>query len=518
MFLSSLFARRPLLAWSIVVAVVVTAVYTAFSSGMLRNPSPHFHFVDMAASFLDGRLDTDTPRRTLNAPPRPEDRRGLQNAVNRHLAGPGGRNNGWNDWASYRVLTLKGGEVVKGVFPWKDVPGARQKEFWTLDGRLMVIDVDREVKTGCNPARPYARCDEVVYQISFPPFPAVAMMPLVAIWGYDVHDVVVTLLVAVLAAVLMFLWFARMRRENLVVHGVDSQLWLVALFAFGTAFFYSSIRGQVWFTALVFGAALHVAYLLAAQDVRRPVLAGLLFGLGVATRTPLLFAGVFFPLEAFFPRGKWLGGEGKSAFWKAFGKLIRFALPAAAIGATLAWLNWVRWQSPTEFGHLYLLEGTRGPTREHGLFNFVFLNGNLGAALTNMPRLLSEAPFVLITRHGLGLMASTPVFLAMLGTPKQPPADLIALDPAEDARRRSLQRHLLVTVLAVALPGLVYQNDGWQQFSYRFAIDFLPPLMGFFALRVPFLTRNAKLLILLAIVVQAFGAVTFGRIEQFYYD
>ena len=518
MSLQNLFARRPLLAWSVVVGVAVAGVYAAFSSGMLRRPSAHFHFVDMAASFLDGRLDTDTPRRAPSVPPRPGDRRGHQAAIDRHLLGPGGRNNGWNDWASYRVLTLKGGEVVKGVFPWKDVPGPRQTEFWTLDGRLMVIDVDREVKTGCDPLRPYSRCDRVVYQVSFPPFPAVVMLPFVAVWGYDVNDVLITLAGGAVAAVLLFLWFARMRREGLIVHNLNGQLWLVALFAFGTALFYSSIRGQVWFTALVFGAALHVGYLLAAQDARRPLLAGLLFGLGVATRTPLLFAGVFFPLEALLPRGQWLGGEGMKGFRRAARKLALFALPAAAIGGTLAWLNWVRWENPTEFGHLYLLEGTRGPTREHGLFNFVFLNGNLGAAITNMPRLLAEMPFVLVTRHGLGLISSTPAFLAMLGRLPRPPADVPGLDSANDSRRRSLERHLLVTILAVALPGLLYQNDGWQQYSYRFAIDFLPPLMGFFALRVPCLTRNAKLLILLAIVAQAFGAVTFGRFEQFYYD
>jgi hypothetical protein len=235
----------------------------------------------------------------------------------------------------------------------------------------------------------------------------------------------------------------------------------------------------------------------------------------VATRTPLLFAGLFLPLEALFPDGE-AAWRRRGGMAKALGQIAWFALPAAAIGAGLAWFNWIRWENPTEFGHLYLLEGTRGPTREHGLFNTVFLNNNLAAAVTNMPRLLATAPFVMVTRHGLGLLASSPALLALLGGPR-----LVADAPRDDLterRRRGLARNLGWTLAAVVVPGLVYQNDGWQQFAYRFSMDFMPLLLGIFALRVQHLSRGVKALIVLSIVVQAFGAVTFGRMEQFYYD
>ena len=510
-------SRRVQLKHLAIVAAVAAVVYGAASGPYLLKPSPHFHFVDLAHSFLQGRLDTDTPRRAAKAEPLPTDPQGMQEAVDRHLLDRHGNSAGWNDWASYRVLTLKGGEVVKGVFPWKDQPGPRATEFVTLDGRRMVIDVARELKTGCTLARPWAPCDEVVHQVSFPPFPAVAMLPLAWIQGYRVNDVWVTLAFAVLSVVLFWVWLERLRREGLTAHDRRAHAWLVALFAFGSVAFYCSIRGEVWFTALVMGMTLHLAYLLAAQDARRPLLAGLLFGLGVATRTPLLYAGAFFVLEALFPQGKWLGGRGTQGLGAAAVKLGKFTVPALAIGLALAWFNYARWGNPTEFGHFYLLEGTRGPTREHGLFNFVFLNHNLGTALLNMPRLLSEPPFILVSRHGLGLLACMPALVTLIGCPPPPP-DAQPLDPTQEARRRALGRHLLLSVVAVALPALFYQNDGWQQFGYRFAMDFLPPLMGAFALRVPRLTRTTKVLIALGILVQVFGAVTFGRMEQFYYD
>ncbi len=499
-----------------VVGAVVLVAYALTSAGMLRQPSPHFHFVDLAWNLLHGRMDTDTPRRYASQSPRPDDPPGYQAAIDRHLLGKDGKNLGWNDWASYRVLTLKGGEVVRGVFPWKDQQGEKSRQFRTLDGRWMIIDVDKELKSGCIKDRPGARCDEVVHQISFPPFPAVAMMPLVAVWGYAVNDVWVTLVFAALSAVLFALWMERLYRERLIATSAGDRWWLSALFAFGTVTWYCSIRGQVWFTALVMGLTLHLAAVLCAQGARRPFWAGVLLGLGVATRTPLLFASIFLPLEALFPHGRPVWQGGREAVRKAGVQILWFCLPMAVVGAGLAWFNWVRWDNPLEFGHLYLLEGTRGPTRDHGLFNTVFLNGNLGAALTNMPRVFFVEPYLAVSRHGLGLLASTPALFALFGAPKL--RDDTPVDEDLRLHRAGLQRNLLLTLLAVAIPGLLYQNDGWQQFAYRFSMDFLPLLMGIFALRVQRLSWPVKALIVVAVVVQAFGAITFGRAEIFYYD
>ena len=498
------------------VGFVALAVYAATSAGMLLQPSPHFHFADMAWNMLHGRLDTDTPRRFAGQPPKADDPPGYQAAIDRHLLGRDGKNLGWNDWASYRVMTLKGGQPVRGVFPWKDQTGDKAKQFHTLDGQWMIIDANTDLKSGCDPKRPTGRCDEVVHQVSFPPFPAVLMMPMVHLWGFHVNDVWLTLVFAALSVVLFLALLERWARQGLIATTPGDRLWLAALFAFGTVTWYCSIRGQVWFSALVIGLTLHLLAVLCAQGARRPFLAGLFLGLGVATRTPLLFASIFLPLEALFPNGRpvWLGG--RQALRTAFGQLLWFCLPMAIVGAGLAWFNWVRWENPLEFGHLYLLEGTRAPTREHGLFNTVFLNGNLGAALTNMPRLFMNEPYVAVSRHGLGLLASTPALFALFGAAKL--RDDLAVDADLLSRRKGLQRNLLLTLLAVAIPGLLYQNDGWQQFAYRFSMDFLPLLLGIFALRVQRLSPLTKALIVLAIVVQGFGAVTFGRAELFYYD
>ena len=496
----------------LLIGATVSAVYGLTAWDRLLQPTAQFHFVDLASSFLHGRLDTDTPRRHARSRSLPEDPSGLQEAVNRAVGG----GSGWNDWASYRVLTLNGGQEVRGVFPFKDKPGPRQTEFWTVDGKMMFIDVDRDLATGCDKNNLRARCDRVIYQVSFPPFPALVLLPAVVIWGYNVNDVLFTLLFGALSALLLWWWLERLAQGGLIHHSPGDRLWLVAMLAFGTVLWYCATRGEVWFTALTMGVALHLAFLLAAQGARHPLLAGLLLGAGVATRTPLLFAAIFLPLEALFPDGRWLGGRGRVGLRHAAGRIALFCLPMAAVGLALAWYNWARWQNPLEFGHFYLLEGTRAPTREFGLFNFHFLNHNLGAALTNLPRLSDRQPWIQITRHGLGILACTPALFALMGGSRDHPT-APELDE-QSVRRRALTRHLAIAVAAIAAPALLYQNDGWQQFGYRFALDFWPALIGVFALRVGHLDRRLKALILIGIIIQLFGAITFGRFETFYYD
>ena len=64
-------------------------------------------------------------------------------------------------------------------------------------------------------------------------------------------------------------------------------------------YFFTAEQGTVWFAAHVVAVALAAGYLLFALEAERPLLAGLMLGLGYLTRTPLLFAFPLFLLEAF---------------------------------------------------------------------------------------------------------------------------------------------------------------------------------------------------------------------------
>ena len=76
----------------------------------------------------------------------------------------------------------------------------------------------------------------------------------------------------------------------------------------------------------------------------------------------------------------------------------------------------------------------------------------------------------------------------------------------------------LAAIIAVAIPGLFYQNTGWAQFSYRFSIDFLPYMAVLLACGARPLNRKFQALMAASIVICLFGAITFGRFgEVFYY-
>jgi len=480
------------------VLFVASAVLLAlFSWDRVLGPSPHFHFLDLAHSFLQGRLDTDTLNRHRGQRPRPDDPRGLQAAVDRHLSGGNGKAIGWNDWATIHVITLTDGTVVKGVFPWSDQQGDAKKRFRTLDGNEMVIDRSVDIKKGCG--SPTRLCDEKKNFVSFPPFPAIAMMPLYLVFGYDTNDVLFTVINAALNAMLLFLLLELLTIRGLSGRSRRENLLLSLLFTFGTVNFFSAIRGEVWFTALIMGVTLNVLYLMMAVEARHPLLAGLMLALGMATRTPIAFAFPFFALEMF--------RDGERMRWPGWGPVLKkgalFALPVLAVGFALMAYNYARFDSPFEFGHKFLANGTRASIRDHGLFSFWFLKNNLAAAITNPPVLDGFRPFIHITRHGLSLFWCTPVLLFLLWP----------------ARWSAFARNVAVTALIVAIPSLFYQNTGWAQFGYRFAIDYLPYLFVLLAVCArPFNNRLFVAALVASFVMGVLGAVTFDRMPMFYYD
>lgn len=476
---------------SLFVFLVVTAAYAAVAWDRLAQPSAQFHFVDLASSFLDGRLDTETPRQRSSVT-RPSDPPGYRDAIKRSEdAG------GWNDWASIRTLTLADGQVVRGRFAWPGDPGEQRHLFHTDDGYELKIVVPGDLARTCGEDG-RRLCDETTYFVSFPPFPAVALMPLVAVLGYDVNDVLLTVLVGGLNAVLLF-WFLQL----LVIRGHSQRttrdnLWFTLAFALGTVAFFSAVRGEVWFTALIFGVGLNLAFMLAALDLRHPLLAGLFLILGFATRAPIAFCFIFFAWQLFLPGGRWVTGRTREILVK--GAL--FAAPVLIGGVALMLYNEARFGSYTEFGHSYLSGGAGDRVRDHGMFGWSYLNRNLLSAILSMPRFIGEAPFVQVSTHGLGLIATTPLLLWLLWPRDRPP----------------LRRALWAAVVLTAIPGLFYQNTGWSQFGYRFALDFMPYLFALLAIEGRTLTRWGKALIIVGVIVNLFGAITFGRYAQFYYE
>ncbi len=391
-----------------------------------------------------------------------------------------------NDWASYWEFTLKSGEVFRGI--WLERQGSGR--FRLLNGQEVVLDA----ATLAGSQR------QQRYFMSFPPAPSVVMMPLAAIWGYQVNDVLFTIVFASLNVMLMFLVLMQFSAMGLGSRPRRENLWLTLLFGFGTVHFWCATLGQVWFTALVMGVTFTLGYVLFSLQ-RRSLLAGVFMALAFSTRTPLLFTAIFFYVMLLFPDGKLRGGEWKDTFKQA----ALFSLPCLVVGLLLLVQNSMRFESLSEFGHTYLAAGGLQRVKQFGLFDPVFLSKNLTAAFTLLPRFLPEAPFLLISKHGMSLFLTTPAFVYLF---------------RPLARRNAVEtfwhRLLWFTVLVTAIPHFFYQNTGYEQFGYRFSLDYTVYLVLLLALGRRPIGWVFKVSILAGVAVNAFGVAVFKRVPRMF--
>jgi hypothetical protein len=250
------------------------------------------------------------------------------------------------------------------------------------------------------------------------------------------------------------------------------------------------------------GATFTLLYLLASLDTKHPLLAGVFVACAFATRTPLLFSALFFAILVLFPNGKLR----REAWRPALGKLGLFVVPCLVMGGLLLASNYLRFESISEFGHTYLADGGIQRIRKFGLFNIHFLSKNLSAALTLLPRFQPDFPYVVVSRHGMSLLLTTPALVYLLRPEK-----------AVFDTERLWRRAAIVTAAVVALPALFYQNTGYEQFGYRFSLDYTPYFVLLLALGRRKITWVFVTLILLGVVVNGFGALTFKRFDHFYF-
>lgn len=360
--------------------------------------------------------------------------------------------------------------------------------------------------------------------IVFPPFPAVLLLPLVKLGGgaARVQDGQFFIWLAGIAPAVLFLTLEKLRRMQLTERGVWLSLSLSLLFGLGSVYFFTAEQGTVWFAAHVVGAALAALYVLYALDAERPFLAGLMIGLGFMTRAPLLYAVPLFAIEALrvaFRRDEWVAPSADGsrvdrlrAVWRCLDakRVLRlylaFAIPIVLVLAVAFWYNRMRFGSSFEFGYRFLTVQWRPRMEKWGLFHYHFLAKNLGVVLTSLPWIEKPPSPALfrINAHGLALWFTTPLYLWLLWP----------------RRRTALHLPLWLTVAAVAVPTLFYQNTGWVQFGYRFSNDysvFLFCLLAIGGYRFGGLFRLAAVA---SVAVNAFGAISFQRpaYAKYYYQ
>jgi hypothetical protein len=358
--------------------------------------------------------------------------------------------------------------------------------------------------------------------ISFPPLPAMLMVPLVALAGSadNFRDAQFVIWLAGIGPAALFLVLEKLRRTGRSLRSEVENVQLALLFAFGTVYFFSAVQGTVWFAGHVVGVGLAALFVLASLDAEHPVLAGALLGGMFLTRPTTAFTGVFFLFEAVraaymrptqgpereLPTGGSLV-ERIEQVWDELdrGKLFRIAIacaiPVACALLFASWLNNARFHdpNPSAFGHEFLTVGWQARIKRWGLFSWHYMPRNLGVMLASLPwraapaeKLVGGVPF-LISGHGLALWFTTPIYLWIVW----PKRKTFAYAAAGFA------------ALGPLVMNLFYQNSGWFQFGYRFSNDYAIFLFVMLAVSHVKASRAFWVAAALSVAWGIFGAATF---------
>lgn len=381
-----------------------------------------------------------------------------------------------NDWARVLTLELRSGKSVSGK--WYHSKG--KNVFRTLDGKFLTINAT-DIK---------ARKSK--WYVSFPPAPAIVMLVPVKLWGLRANDVLITLVFAAAAMALFWLLLAVTAQKGWHHRSFLQSLVLTGIFAFGTAFFWASVRGEVWFTAHIFGVFFLICFLLAVFT-EHPILAGFALSAAFLSRTPMIFASIFYAFYLWRKNGfKNIRGD--------LVTLIMFSIPVIIVIAAVMTHNYLRFHDVFEFGHNYLDVRWQYRIQKYGLFNYEYLSRNLSVVFTLLPRIKTSWPFIQISPHGMALWLTTPVLFYMFRA---------------NMRKNLIPGFVFITAL-MALLVFSYQNSGFVQYGYRFSIDFTVFILLIITFSGIKFTRVFYALAAWGLLVNTFGALTFSRFHAFY--
>jgi len=328
------------------------------------------------------------------------------------------------------------------------------------------------------------------FYLYWPPFPAVLLMPFVAVFGVAFSDVFFTLVIGAVNVSLTAVLFTRLRELHMVKLPNFHHWMVIVCFAFGTVHLTMAPLGRVWFTSQLLGYLFVLAAFLAAvsvEDRRAFLITGLAISAAVATRNHLVFLGLwpaYHLLEKYRDRDrKWLAGS------VAIG-----LAPLLATLASLAAYNFARFGSVTEMGlDLHQMAGAFSSEYQlYGAFHVHYLPLNFHFQRVPTLRCLPRA----LPAVELSLPVSV-LPLPHVG------GECDGRQPVSTSRLV-----LAVSILLTATPILLLMGTGWVQFGPRYTLDFMVPLLMLTALGIKGWPRwVVGLLVLVSIVHYVLGTL-----------
>jgi hypothetical protein len=329
------------------------------------------------------------------------------------------------------------------------------------------------------------------YFLYWPPFPALLLMPFVAVFGVQFSDVLFTLVLASANVGLVAYFLQKLDEKKIAPLSRYHRGLLTLFFAFGTVHLLIAPFGRVWFTSQVIAFMCSLlAYLavICLQGRKAFFYSGLALACAMLTRNHLIFLGIW-PAYYLVTQYKNLGWK-KLAIYSLyfmipilFGLLFYFAY------------NHIRFGSIFEIGTSFQDLGPffQADYEKYGIFNLRYIPINFYYNFIYYP-----IPFTNNSLLGGSLFLLSPVFFA-------------ALTALYTARPRLSTFFLGLTILVVLTPILVNIGTGWITFGPRYTFDFAPPLLLLTALGCRnWSPRWLILLTVISVVHYVIGVVAFS--------
>jgi hypothetical protein len=219
---------------------------------------------------------------------------------------------------------------------------------------------------------------------------------------------------------------------------------------------------------------------------KKDILAGIFFTLAVTSRLPVFAAIAFFVFESFDDKKR----------------LIRFLSTALLCVPILFFYNYIRFGNIFETGYIEVYKNYIASSYpftilqliKPGFPYFGYLDPRSIPvhifSFLGMPPIISKSLAISPSPYGMGIIFTSPLLLL---------AFKINL-------KEKFERNLLLGAISIALIDFMHYMQGWVQFGYRFALDFLPLLMIILALK--FKTKPFYIILLIfSIIVSSWGVV-----------
>ncbi len=316
--------------------------------------------------------------------------------------------------------------------------------------------------------------------------PAFMVIPGVLIFGVEMNQALVSVVIAAMTAPIVFL-ISRSFSTKLL-----NQLLLTALMMFGTVFWWVGSNGGVWFFAHTTATFFLFAAIFFAVRRPNPLLAGALLGAAFLCRPTVIIGGLFF-VVVFLPLWLEAPNEHHRGWRINLAPISNFIAGIAPFILLNMYVNYARFDSPLETGYTYgeqFHQDNHKHIYNEGTFDLSYVSRHVKVMFEQMPLFdkpgtvcstqpaLDCAP-VRPSNFGMAIWATTPIFLASVFT---------------GVTNRYVSR-IGVVLLALACAIIfsrafshIWESD-WQTADIQFGIHLLP-FWGMIGAAVYFSLRN----------------------------